>query len=125
MSKKVIVLTTPINIGDLDSNSPYYHVNIVRYQHRTDNKFISVTCEVGNMVDDVWTPGTENICISAGYHKGITIMDQPDLDPPHTHYTDVATSTPDGNLDLRSEELKRLYNIILSEGHYEGTVQDV
>lgn len=125
MAKKVIVLTNSIDVGILDANSPYQHVNIVRYQHRTDSKVISITCEVGNMIDDIWIPGLEFICVESGYHKSISVIDQPDLDPAHTHYTDVVTSVPGGSLDLRAEELQKLYEMVLLEGHYEGTIQDV
>lgn len=125
MAKKVIVLTTPISVGDLDPNGPYLHVNITRIQHVSDMNTISITCEAGNMVSDVWTAGHDNLCIPAGHTKGISIIDQPDLDPPHSHYTDVVTSIPGGVLDLRAELLQKLYEVVLTEGHYAGTIQDV
>jgi len=49
-------LTTPINVGDLDTGS-YAQVKISRFAHDSVRKIIAIDLEYGNTVDGQWRPG--------------------------------------------------------------------
>jgi hypothetical protein len=114
-----IQLTTPIDMGALDSN-PYTHIMITEFTLSPRAKMISVVTHAGYISGSAFVPGLQVQGVTV---KGFRITDDTNSDPPLMYYSDMIDvavgAVPTRKIyDAAAEEL---YQWLLDCAHFVGT----
>jgi hypothetical protein len=105
-------LTTSLNVGALDPNSPYQQVKIVEFQLNPTRGTVDLTVQHGNTVDGSWVLGkaVEGITVRRFRIDGsdyATMMASVSAAAGEVYYDKVSTL---------------LYQWLLDKSHYVGTI---
>jgi len=117
----MILLTTPFNPGDLDTGT-YERVRIISFNLDSVGKRLSLTCQYGNYVNEVWVAG-----IAPQQH--FYIFNLPDgydgegeLIPANPAYDDMIAQFPAEGETIYQGAARELYQWLLDNEHFAGTI---
>lgn len=104
----MIQLTTPFNPGDVDSGRTYPHVKVTEFHFYWTVGIIEVICQYGEQSGNTWSPGK---------------VSNPAIRFTGTAYTElVSTLCPDDTTPVYVAAYAALYDKLITENHFSGTV---
>lgn len=110
----MILLTTPYDPGDLDTQS-YTHVQIRRFGLDLRRKAIDLEICYGYL-------DSGNFVEGKSVAKRMLIKDRPNRTPATTHFTDLIATMGVDSKTVYDQAAEGLYNHLISEGLYPGTL---
>jgi len=125
-----ILLTTPKNTGDLDSNAPdgeYKELKIISFSLNPNQKKLYCVLEYGNTINDEWVKGVlSDFSISIGNTPEREEYDSENelvVIPATTEYDDLMAMLPFNTTDsLYTQVAKALYQYLLDKELFAGTI---
>lgn len=112
----MILLTTPFDSGDFDSDIQYTHIKIVDFTLHSTLKTIYINVCYGHLDGGgIFLAGVKQVIRYA-------IQDFPNSSPPGTDYTGLVTQAPQTGELIYSAASRVLYEYLLTKGHYAGTI---
>lgn len=107
-----IQLTTPMNVGVVDPNSPYQQAKIVQFALLPVAKRIEMHVQLGNTISGDWAPGIVGSEITV---KKFLVEGE--------DYNTMVSSTSAGAGEVYYDKVSALlYQWLLDKGHYVGTI---